>query len=102
VFTVLDEQHAVFGVFVPLLLVELPYTLCYCCCDVVPVFRLDCGVVDAVDVACVVLPSCTERTSHRSVEQVGEQCGEFTFGAVSFTFVLVRHLASLASRRATA
>lgn len=99
--TVFDEQHAVFGVFVLLLLVELSDSLCYRCCDVVPVFDLYRGVVDAVDVACVVLSSCAEHPSHRSAEQVGEQCGEFTFGAVSFTFVLVRHLASLAPRRAT-
>ena len=70
-----DEQHAVFGVFVVLLLCELCDSLCDGCGDVVPVFDLYRCVVDAVDVAGVVFATCAEHPAHRSVEQFAEQCG---------------------------
>jgi len=62
-----DEQHAVFSVFVLLLLCELSDSLCDGGGDVVPVFCLDCCVVDAVDVAGVVFATCAEHPTHRSV-----------------------------------
>jgi hypothetical protein len=96
VFAVFDEQHAVIGVFVLLLCSQLCDPLCYRCCYVVPVFDLYGGVVDTVDVAAVVLASCTERASHRSAEQHAEFSGEFAFCTVSFPFVAVRHSTSLA------
>jgi hypothetical protein len=65
---VFDEQYAVIGVFVLLLFCELCDAFRDRCCYIVPVFDLDRCVVDAVDIAAVILSSCAECASHRSVE----------------------------------
>ncbi len=90
-FAVFDEEYTVFGVFVFLLCGELCDSFGDRRCDAAPVFGLYGGVVDAVDVADVVLSSCSEHPAHRFAEHLGEACGEFTFGAVAFSLVLVRH-----------